>query len=278
MQLIYENELGRVCLGGGKADSLNITEIHGLSFPETSADTVSFSGAPGQTVVSVSVLPRTITVTGDIIDKTGKITSKSARIFSKSGTLYVVLKSGKREISARALSFEPQKRKGIFVPFSLQFICDNPYFEDSFETLENVYKKEKLLSSPFYLPAMVSKRTTEGIVLNRGTYKNEPLFLITTKENAPCPEGIVIENKTTGKKIKLLCDVLKDETITVDIKNRKITSNIRGNLISTLSGDSLLSELYLIEGINEISAYAKEEPELLCVTLKFKNSYVEALS
>lgn len=277
MQLIYENELGRISLGGGHADSFNITEINGLSFPETEADTVRFSGVPGQTVVSVAVLPRTITISGDIEDKTGIKTQKGAKVFSKSGTLYVVSNSRKRMIKSRCTSFTPEKRKGIFVPFTLQLVCDNPYFEDISKTKESILKKEKLLKSPFILPVMFSKRITEARIINRGTYENEPVFEITCKENAACPKGIVIKNLTTGKSIELLTDVLKDEIITVDINQRKITSNIRGNLLGTLGENSKLSELYLAVGINDIWANAEEEPELLSISCNFRNSYVEAL-
>ncbi len=277
MQLIYENELGRIILGGGKNDSINITEIQGLSFPETYANTVKYSGVPGQTVVSVSILPRTITVSGDIKDKTGILAQKIATVLSKEGTLYVVSERRKRKIDARCTSFIPEKKKRIFIPFSAQFVCDSPYFEDSNETRESVFKKVNLTKSEFVLPYMFSKRNTEARVINRGTYVNEPVFEITVSDYASCPNGIVIDNHTTEKSIKLLCDVLKDECITVDIRKRKVWSNLRGNLLSKLSDESILSDMGLAVGINNISVLAEDEPGFLHVVCKYTNSYVEAL-
>lgn len=277
MQLIYENELGRISLGGGSDNTFNIIEISGLSFPETNANTVRFSGVPGQTVVSVDVLERTITISGDIKDKTGMMVQKAATVFSKSGILYVASNSRKRRIASRCTSFNPEKRKGIYVPFTLQLVCDSPYFEDISQTSESVLKKEKLLSSPFILPAMLSKRVTQARIINRGTCENEPVFEITCNEDAACPDGIVIKNLTTGKEITLLTDVLKNEIITVDIFKRKISSNIRGNLLGTLSQNSILSNIYLAVGINDIWANAENEPELLSIVCKYRNNYVEAL-
>ena len=65
--------------------------------------------------------------------------------------------------------------------------------------------------------------------------------------------------------------------ITVDIRKRKVWSNLRGNLLSKLSDESILSDMGLAVGINNISVLAEDEPGFLHVVCKYTNSYVEAL-
>ncbi len=277
MKLIYENSVGRITMRGGTDAIYNITEISGLSLPEVTADTVRYPGEAGQEVTQLLYLPRTITIAGDICDKTGKHTAFMANVCAKSGTMYVAQNRSVRKISCRVLSFLPGKRKGVYVPFTLQLVADKPYFEDSSETEVVIAKREKTLSSPFIFPTHFSKRTARANILNRGSVPLEPVFLISSKEHAVCPNGIIIENMTTGERLKLHLEVLSGETIKIDIENRKISGSVQGNLIGALDAATPMSKFSLSEGINDISLTAEDETVPLFMSCHYQNKYVQAL-
>ena len=138
-------------------------------------------------------------------------------------------------------------------------------------------KKEKLLCGTVTFPEVFSKRLNEARIVNQGTYKNEPVFKIKTVNYAECPDGIIIENLTTGQKLTLSTDVLEGETITVDVGERKITSDLRGNMIGIMAQNNMLSKMYLAVGINDILVTATNEKEMLLITCSHKNEYVEAV-
>ena len=277
MKLIYENSVGRVTLRGGTDAIYNITVISGLSIPETLAETVRYPGVAGQEVTAVSHLPRTITIAGDICDKTGKHTAFAANVFSKSGTVYIATSRSMRKIGCRPLSFLPAKRKGTYVPFTLQLIADNPYFEDTAEPIATGATKTKLLKAPFILPQAFSNRKSEARVINRGSVPIEPEFKISAAKEASCPNGILIENRTTGAKLKLHTGLLENETIVIDIGNRKITGSVQGNLIGVLSVDTPMSKFTLCEGVNDILITAEDEAATLFAYCHYQNRYAEAV-
>ncbi len=277
MKLIYENESGRITMRGGTGADFNITEITGLSFPDTAVQTVRYPGVPGQTVTGISHFPRTITISGDIKDERGVLTSRAATVFSSPGTLFVISNRNSRKIECRCTNFEPKKRQGIYVPFVMQLVSDYPYFEDVSENCESILKKEKLLCGTVTFPEVFSKRLNEARIVNQGIYKNEPVFKINTVNYAECPDGIIIENLTTGQKLTLSTDVLEGETITIDVGERKITSDLRGNMIGVMAQNDMLSRMYLAVGINDILVTATNEKEMLLITCTHKNGYVEAV-
>lgn len=277
MKLTYENEIGRVVLRGGTDSVYNITEIGGLSIPETMVDFVRYPDTAGQTVTRISVLPRTITIAGDICDKTGKYTSHAAKVFSRGGTVHVTTNRSTRKINCRCVSFEPSKRRGTFVPFTMQLIADNPYFEDVVESKTYLAKKSKLLASSFSLPAIFSKRTGEAVVINRGDVFCEPVIEISALEEAKCPKGIVIQNRTTGASLKLTACVLAGECIKVDVENRKVSGSIQGNLIGCLASDTPMSKFLLAEGVNDLCVTAEDEEQTLFVVCRYRNKYAEAV-
>lgn len=277
MQLIYENSLGRVCMHGGTGTNFNITNITGLSVPDTEAVTVRYPDVRGQTVTRISALARTITISGDIKDKSGAYVSRAAAIFSMPATLFVTSGRGTRKIACRCTSFEPSKRCGTYVPFTLQLIADDPYFQDVQESCVNIAKRTHLMKSPFTLPAVVSIRNCETDVINRGSIPAEPVFEISASANALCPNGIVIKNQSAGTQIKLDTGVSANETIVIDIGNRRITSSVRGNLLKTLADDSVLSDFFLTAGTNRIKVIAENEAEPLKIVCRYRNCYPEAI-
>ena len=261
--------------GGGKG--FNITSISGLSLPENDVATVRYPNVAGQIVTKSNPMERIITISADVKDENGKYISEAAAIFSKKGMIYITSFGKTKKIEARCVSFEPNKRKGAYVPVTIQFCADDPYFCDIYETKVQIFNRFGVLSSPFVLGCMLSERRTKRDIINRGDVPIEPVFEITSEIGTACPEGISIKNITSGKTILLNTDILQGETITVDIEKRKITSNVRGNIILCLDQYSSLSDFYIDRGISTIEVDATDSNGTIFVSCSFNNRYISVL-
>jgi len=175
------------------------------------------------------------------------------------------------------VNFEPNKRKGIYIPFAAQFVADDPYFTDIYDTQIGVYKKEKKLKSVFVTPCAVSLRKVEADIVNSGDSMLFPVFKISSVGGALCPDGIVIENLNNGKQLKLNTDVLAGETITVDVKNCKITSSERKNLISCLDNETSISNFGIDLGISTVKITAENMEGSIFAQCIYNNRYIYAM-
>lgn len=274
MKLTYENERGKVSMYGGGGSIFNIIEIRGLSMPENDIDSVYYPNVAGCVVEKSTPQERAITISADARDITGKNILRAMNIFAKPGTITIASGGRTRKISARCLSFETNKRKGIYVPFVLQFMADNPYFQDAQNTKTVINKRENLLATSFILPCAVSVRKIEAMLINKGDVPIEPVFNITSLNGAVCPDGIVIENLDTGAKIKLNTNIYAKETIEVDVKNRHITSSVRGNIISCLDEETSISAFFLDLGVSNIKISAQDIEGDMYAECTFNNNYI----
>ncbi len=277
MRLIYENERGKVVMHGGGGDGFNIIEVRGLSFPDSDVDSVYYPNVAGCSVEGVTHMERTITVSGDVYDKTNNKIVRAMKVFSKDGIITISSGGKTRKISARCISFEPNKRKGMYTPFTAQFVADNPYFTDMYETCVNINKREAKLSSPFVPPFTASTRKTEADIVNQGDSSIEPVFLISSFNGAVCPKGIIIKNLQNGNEIKLVTDIKAGEIITVDIKNCKITSNQRGNIISCIDNETSISRFSVDIGISTVKITAEDIDGAITADCRFNNKYIYAV-
>jgi len=276
MRLIYENERGKITMCGGGQKEWNITQIKGISLPETDVSAVRYPYMAGQMVTRANITERYITISGDVRDKTRKQLSRAANIFSAPGTLYITAFAKTKKISVRCMSFEPGQSKGVFVPFTVQFCADYPFFEDLYETATELNSREKRLASPFVLKCAFSDRILKNNVVNRGDVPAEPVLEIYSLLGAKCPYGITVKNLHTGKSFTLNTDISAKELITVDVKKRKIISNQRGNILPCLNEFSELSEFTVEAGVCTLEVVTKEISGELQVVCKHTNNYVSA--
>ncbi len=274
MKLTYENDRGKIVMRGGGADVFNIIEIRGLSLPENDINSVYYPNRAGCVVESMTPQERAITISGDARDATGNNILRAMNIFSKAGTITISSGGRTRKILARCISFEPNKRRGNYVPFAVQFMAENPYFSDVYETKVAVNKREKLLATQFVLPCALSLRKTEALLINKGDAPVEPVFILSSLDGAVCPCGIVIENLSNGQKIKLNTDIQPGEKITVDIKNRRIISDLRKNLISCLDDETSISDFCLDLGVSTVRISASDMEGRLYAECIFNNNYI----
>ena len=239
-----------------------------------------YSGYDGQDTYSSRAEARSITIAVEIL---GRNIAQTARdtlsVLSQSGTLYIKNEDLDRRIYCNQVQLPEVSRvlRGHIAKFVVQFVCDNPFFEDREDTVVPLYERTKLLSTPFTLPAMFGDIVIGGKAEVSGAISTEPVITMHYPKALDGAEGVTLLNETTGKFIKLDYAPKDDDTVMIDIKNRKITSSESGNLINFLSNDSFLGDFVLARGVNVISLDLGDIASDFTIECKYNNLYSEAV-
>ncbi len=281
LTLIYKNELGEVVMrGGGNDSTFKITAIEGLGLVLREYNTAVYSGYDGQETLNSRAAARGITIA---LEVSGKDAVKSVRdalgVLDQSGMLYIKSEDLDRRIYCSQVQIPDVTRVlcGRISTFAVQFVCDSPYFEDSEDTMVSLYKRTKLLRTPFSLPAAFGEIVLGGNVEIKGTVSVEPVISIYYPTALDDVESIIMINETTGKKVQLDYAPKAEDIVTVDIKNRKVVSSVSGNIINYLSKDTFLGDFVLTKGVNVISLSVGDLTPDVTVECRFNNLYNEAV-
>ena len=133
------------------------------------------------------------------------------------------------------------------------------------------------MTSQSVLPQVFSTRISGCVVNNEGDLTIYPVITITKKDDIIRDNEIIIENRTINKRIVLNKAMIKDEVITVDIKNRTITSSIDGNILGTLSQYSSLADFWCDCGENDINVILGGAQTGIEIKVSYFNEYLEAI-
>ena len=270
LTLTYKNELGTVTMqGGGSSSPLRITVIEGLGLVAREYNVAVYSGYDGQETLSSRAAARTITIALEVNSRNAVSEIRSAlHIFSRAGTLYIKNADIDRRIKCNQVQAPDVTRvlRGEVATFVVQIVCDSPFFEDRADTTEALYKREKLLKTTFTLPSMFGYITQGATIKVLSAIPVEPVITLHYPSALEETESIVIKNKSTGAAIQLDYAPRDNDTVIIDIKNRKVTSSVNGNIINNLSGDTFLGNFVLVPGLNVLSV------ELIDVTSEFITS------
>lgn len=284
INIAFENEIGNVKMGGKNNDLWRIRDIEGLETVEANANVVNYVGIVGQETVEVQLKPRIITIRGSLSNKRKEsrqyYLTKAIKILNTTmtGDLKLNLKGKTRRINCRPLFFSQAKPTPAGQEFVLSLIADNPYFKDLEDIRVNIYTREDNLISGMEFPRAFTIRTSTGNVNNYGDVKVEPIIKIITGERTESElKGITITNETTGKVLELEYAPVKDEEITIDIANRKITSSINGNITKHKSKETLLSEFTLAIGTNHLTFVSADINQPLESYTNYSNLYIEGV-
>jgi len=271
MRICFENSIGRVELGDGS--EFGIIEVEGLDFQPRVRNMTALSGLEGEYCIGESRCARVITIKGDI--KSGaRIIRDMVRVFEEKGILRIRTGLIEREIGAICTGMEIADKGKVYKSVIMQFGADCPYFEDYRENRINIFRREKLIKTPFILPMMFSKRECSADIYNVGDVKCEPVFEIYShSESDGC---VVIENATTGKSVTIQHGMKKGEKIVADIKNRTVSSDIDGEILYKLSDESYLSDMMLVKGKNSLNVTNDSGGEI-SVVCRYKNRYGECI-
>lgn len=289
-EMRFENERGTVVFGDGKGTGMRTKTVTGLSFPSYESNTIPNIDGRGQRTVSRKMLARTITIGADVLGDSQYMLSRIARILGAEGELRVRFGNKKRKIRCFCNSFsEPERICNGVAGIVVQFTCDDPAFADSEDTNISVFQREDKISGQYTLPMVFTIRTNDADIFVAGDMETEPVFTIYNSVNSnnvliqDAEYGIELKNDTTGKSIKLDYHTTSGETITIDIPNASVTSNIQteennyGNLLCFLSDDTYLTDFQLIPGVNHITATNYNIGESISVVCTYSNRYGEAI-
>lgn len=277
-KIIFYNEKGNVIFGGGASNSgWRIIEIDGLGLSGKSYRTCTFENYIGQETVNVRVNARTVTLKGDFF-AAENYKSEYKRVLSvldSEGTLEIWDNDGNRRIKAYCTQFLPLEKKGNYLPFTVQFVCDEPYFESAVAYEVPIYKVIPRLTRDFTFPGMFSERVTRRNVFINSNAETEPVIIINAGRN---PSGnLHIRNHTSGESLTLNYEPLSREFITVDVKNRKIYNQNGQNLLSYLSDDSFFDGFHLYPCDNDIEVSIGTANTELEVVLRYNEKFLEAV-
>ncbi len=277
MVLKIKSKYGEFEVGGGVHEKCRLLEIAGLGLPARDIKTVKFEGEAGYTISSKTDNARTITMS---IDFSGGPDDalEILHILQEECEIFIYSAICQRKIKAICIS-GAEIEKIIFGRMHkavLQFECPNPYFEDindpsiSLSTRTNMFPTSYEGGTGYItLPAVATVRTSEKVITNSGDVSVFPKFTITAYGTM---QNIKLQNRTTGAVIKLNYTIVSGEVITVDVKNREITSSIHGNIINKQSDDTVLDKFCLTEGENDL-LLANNTGHIMDIDIQFANQY-----
>lgn len=283
MRLLIKNEYGKLEMGGGKHSAARIINIVGLGLPTKEVETITFSGEPGHLTKNVRDMSRTITISFDFYGGQREIERLYKMLYYPVELLFT-FGTRQRKITGRCINPEDVEKiiyqrfyKGV-----IQFVCDNPYFSDFYNTNIAIFNRENQFPNisedgNWYvkLPAVATVRTTTANIRNNGELAIYPIIHIHSLGSDI--SGIKITNETTGAMIMLEHSLLDNEEITIDLASRKITSNISGNIINYISDDTDLSKFFLELGNNKINCENLTGSGNLSVVIEYTNNYAMAV-
>lgn len=277
----FYNEYGSVDFGGGESESVwKITKADGLAFCSRTFSCARYTDQEGQTTTNVSVNARTITLAGDIFcgnNNSDSILNSAMTVLEEDGILEINTAIGKRIISARCCDFNQGERKGRYMLFTIQFLCDDPYFEDADKTEVAVYREIPYLDKDFTFPGVFSERISRSNIEYSGTRKAYPVFYIYIEQGVVGDNRLEIKNHTSGESLTFDYGGVMGEFITVDTKKRKIYNQEGTNLIKYLTDDSFFDGFHLYPGNNDIEVINRNTNTGISVNCSFANRYCEAV-
>lgn len=273
MKMTYTSNAGSVVMSGDGKEKFALCEIDGMDLMNKERNLVRFYNTHGYKASNAFYGQRVITVSGDVKNTDEDEIRRAIDVFSETGTLKIERDSEKREIVVDDICFKLVQNNGMYKKFCLQLTCDSPFFTECKDIFAGAYARENLITQETVLPAMFSKRTGGGNVVNTGNVRSEPKFIIECIDDTDEEGNIVVENQTIGCKIQINYTAKKGEIITVDIKERTITSSIAGDITYALDPKSFLCDMYLEKGNNYINAVADYGNRNCNVYLVFRNNY-----
>ena len=280
LTLTYENEKGKVVMGGGRNNPLQITAVEGLGLPERDYNVAVYANHNGQETLSSRANARCIMIGVEIVsNNVAAIVRETLSVFSESGMLYIKNSELDRRIYCNQIQLPDVTRviNGRIATFAVQLVCDEPFFEDLANTVTPLYRKRNMLETPFVLPCVFSEIIVGGSIEIKGNLDVEPVITIYYPKALENAESIILTNETTGKKISIEYAPISSDVVVIDVKKRKITSKTKGNLINSMTTDSFLGDFVLKKGINDISVNIGDVTTGFMIECKYNNCYNEAV-
>lgn len=273
-KIIYQNGRGSIRFFGGDAcKNINLVSVEGVGLPTPEYQTVIFANENGVTQAGKRDLPRTVTMSGDV--KGGRQERlRMNRVLHEDGELLFLFDGVQRKLNCKCTR-PPEfvhQGGGIF-SFTIQFQADYPYFTDFKQVHAPLYKTINNVTDTFTLPCVFTSRISRTDVLNNGDKYVYPTIYIEVTGASADAGTLQIINHTTGAQIKINRQFADGETVTVDLKTRRITSGTGGNITNAISDDTVLSAFYLQPGENNIEFISSVSGQTVNAAAVFDNEY-----
>ena len=277
MHIEVRSKNGSFEIGGGNHPVGRLLEIDGIGLPGSTVQQTTFAGMPGYVANDRCDNARTITMSVDLSMEASGI-EKVYRVLQEECEIIFFLKRKWRKITGICLNASDAEKIifGKLYKLVMQFECPHPYFTDYSPVAISLATRTDLFPTTIEdgqgyitLPAVATKREQSKVITNKGDTIIYPVITVTSRTNL---EEIRISNLTTGNFLKLRYSIATNEIITIDVKNREITSNIHGSVLNKISDDTILSEFYLRYGENELTV-ADIEGEMVDAIISFENQY-----
>ncbi|MBQ7794728.1 MAG: phage tail family protein [Clostridia bacterium] len=288
MYIVLKNEFGSFEIGGGGHTSARLQEIEGIGVPAKDDTPIVFEGQPGRTIIACRDLERTITMSIDFYGDERTV-EKLYRIIYKPMDIRFYLGNRRRKTHGRCIA-ATDITKIIYHKWQkivLQLVCDDPYFYDFYDTAAAISANADQLPNLnengewfVQLPAVATLRSSKASIFNRGNTEIYPkITLANNKETDALADeaGVILTNATTGKTIKLEYQIATGELVTLDLKKRKIISSLSGNIITSISDDTVLEDFYLAVGENILSIESLNTADDIFAMAYYSNQYVSVV-
>jgi hypothetical protein len=279
MKLTYKSAGGIVEMGGGTHPLINIIQMSGFGIPTKEYETVTFVSENGVTTIGEKDLPRTITITGDLLGGQLEIMNALKSFYYK-GELYCDFGKIRRKIACKCTNLEDMERhqnSGINT-FTVQLQCDYPYFSDWNDTVQSLASYKNLVTDTFTLPCVFTQMLQEGKIYNNGDKYIYPTITISANQDNTTEDNVIhLVNHTTGAEITINHTMRNGEDVTLNLATRQITSNIDGRITNHVSDDTILSNFFLDVGENKISFATSDTKQPLTARIIYNRIYLMAV-
>lgn len=280
MKFVFENEIGKIIFGDDSP--FKITHINGLYTPSKNYGTISYADYDGTFTYSDNANARIITIGGDVVSKDLRYhLEEASRIFNRSGFFTVDCGEKVRKIECNQVNFSVSSRTMISCVFTLQFLCDYPYFTDENAEKCDIHGFFPLIKNPVTFPCVLSQSNNKKDIDIKSHIKTYPVFTIIVESKGSVTNeenyGYKLINHTTGRSIYLKHKSVAGEKIYIDVLKREVKSSVSGNILAKLSDYDDIENFYLAPGINKIEAVDLGEGDKARISMEYKNYYVEAV-
>lgn len=274
---LYNNSKTVTLSGSMTADTpFAVREIDGLGLTDKKFTAITLYGEPGRQTTNVHDEARVITVSADARcgDDFQKDFADLTAILDGEFTVEIHGKTA-RKINARCEAFSIGRRHGRYCEFTMQFVCDFPYFTDLVPTVKGVHNRTDLITTQTVLPAVFTSRTSNADIGYEGGVKTAPVFIVEILSAGS--SGVKIENVTHGEKITLNYNAALGEVITIDLESGEVKNSDGDDLTEYISNDTFLEDFYLYPGENRINVTNNSSSSACTVRCRYMNRYREGV-
>lgn len=242
--------------------------------------TASYIGQDGTDVLGANYEPRYVTLQGHIMARSTAehfaLRQKLISLCDGKTERDLIYFEGLHHYKAKAIAAVPvfSGRQGFCLPFTIKFTIPSFFWTDKDETERSIVNYIPLISTFNFDPLFEFSQTVTQATISNSDVPTP--FIIEVKGRGGTPSdtyGITITNETTGEVIKIERDIADGELITIDTENATATSSVSGDIITSISDDSII-DMMLASGNNVIKAENLNVNNDVSVVIKYRNRFV----